>query len=131
MLFGGSMTDVRIDHDITFSDYDTEYLKHWLSRVPYPITKVYIRSSCGGNTHVKVSVPIELSPLDELLIRAILRDDARRIRGDLERYALNSKVFGLLFDTKIDEEHRVYYAGIWIDISMFVLDENKNDTFIM
>jgi len=125
------MTDIRIEHDIPFFTYDIDYLKRRLLRVPYPITKVCMRQSCGGNTHVKVTVPMELSPIDELLIRAILRDDARRIRGDLERYALNSKVFGLLFDIKVDEDKRVYHAGIWVDISMFVLDENKNDTFIM
>ena len=111
------MTTVRIDHDIPYSVYNMEYIRGYIQKLPYPVQEVYIRESTGGNTHIKLIVPVELSPLDELLIRAIMHDDERRIRGDLERYALNSPVFGLLFDEKkfSNGEHKV--CGEWVEIT--------------
>ena len=111
------MTRIKIDHDISFSEYDTKYIIDWSQKIPYPISAIYIRRSTGGNTHVCVDIPLSLSPLDELLIRAIMHDDARRIRGDLERYLLDSKIFGLLFDEKYYPLTRVLKkAGKWIKI---------------
>ena len=110
-------TDIRIDHDIPHSEYDISHILRWSKKIPYPVRSIFIRSSCGGNTHVLVTVKGDLSPLDTLLIRAIMRDDTRRLRGDLERYATNSKVFGLLFDEKIDvETGERFNAGEWVKV---------------
>ena len=110
-------TDIRIDHDIPFSDYDIKHILKWSAKIRYPVRGIYIRSSCGGNTHVLITVKGDLSPLDQLLIRAIMRDDSRRLRGDLERYALNSPVFGLLFDEKLNcDTGEVSRAGEWVKV---------------
>lgn len=110
-------TEVRIDHDINFSEYDITFIQRWKKKIPYKILKMYIRKSCGGRTHVKLIVKGDISPLDQLLIRAIMHDDTRRLRGDLERYALNSPVFGLLFDEKFNSKTRERtMAGEWVQV---------------
>ena len=111
------ITEIRIDHDIPFSEYDTSHLYRWVKRVPYKVKDMSIRRSCGGNTHVLMNVYGDLSPIDQLLIRAIMHDDSRRIRGDLERYAIDAKVFGLLFDEKMNLDTGIHAkAGEWIKI---------------
>ncbi len=112
-----SETLVRVDHDILFTEYDITYIKNWSKKIPYPIKSIHIRRSCGGRTHALITIACDISQLDELLIRAILHDDARRIRGDLERYALNSPIFGLCFDEKYDSKTDTKTkAGEWIKI---------------
>lgn len=110
------MTTVRIDHDIPYSLYNTSYVREYIARLPYPVSEVYMRESTGGNTHLKVIIPMEISPLDEIIIRAIMHDDERRIRGDLERYALESPVFGLLFDEKKFSDGSLMKCGEWVKI---------------
>lgn len=110
-------TTVRIDHDISYSEYDTSFLDAYRERCPYTILAMEKRESTGGNTHIKVIVEGDLSPLDTLIVRAIFHDDSRRIRGDLERYALNSPVFGLLFDEKYYPlTGEIKKAGEWVKI---------------
>ena len=112
-----SHTWVKIDHDFIFEEYNPEYILSWSKKIPYPVKEIKIRRSCGGNTHVCVKIGMKISKIDELLIRAIMRDDPRRLRGDLERYALNSEIFGLLFDHKINvDTGEVFKAGNWIKI---------------
>ncbi len=111
------ITKVKIDHDIPFTSYSQQFILSWRKKIPYEVTEMFIRRSCGGNTHICVCVNGNLSPLDELLIRAIMHDDSRRIRGDLERYALNSPLFGLLFDVKYNSNYCVpTYAGEWCKV---------------
>ena len=108
------ISSVLIDHDINFSEYDTKFILNWKEKLPYDILAIHVRKSCGGRTHVKVDVSGEISPIDQLLIRAIMHDDSRRIRGDLERYALDSNMFGLLFDEKYNSiTGEKTFAGNW------------------
>ena len=110
-------TRIRIDHDIPYSEYNTSILKGWIKKLPYDVQAVYIRQSCGGNTHVCVKLAGKLSRFEQLMVRATLHDDARRIRGDLERTLIKSPAFGLLFDIKIDTAGTVHTAGDWVKIN--------------
>jgi len=113
------MAIIRIDHDIPFSEYDEGYLLKWLEKLPkkYIIQAVYIRESCGCNTHAKVEIEGYVHPLEEMMIRAVLHDDCRRIRGDLERLMLDSPIFSLLFDIRHDTEKNITLkAGKWVRI---------------
>ena len=110
-------TTVRIDHDVIYDEYDTSFIKKYAKRIPFKVISMSIRRSTGNNTHVKVVVEGILSPLDELMVRAVFHDDARRIRGDLERYLTNSPVFGLLFDEKYYPlSGELVKAGDWVKV---------------
>lgn len=108
-------TVIRIDHDISFSRYDTAYVKDWIKKMPYTVISTEMRESTGGNTHIKVIIKENISPIDTLMLRAVLHDDSRRIRGDLERYLFESPLFDILFDAK-RENGITRYAGEWIAI---------------
>jgi len=111
------MTIIRIDHDIQYSQYDESFIKEYIKKIPYTILSIHKRESTGGNTHIKIEIAEDVSPLDTLMIRAVLHDDSRRIRGDLERYLLDSPVFGLLFDEKYYlSTGEIKRCGEWIKI---------------
>lgn len=107
---------VRIDHDIPYHLYDTHFLQEWVKQIPYPVREMYMRESTGGNTHIKLVMWHEISPLDELMIRAVMHDDPKRIRGDLERYLFDSPIFGLLFDEKKFSDGTTLKCGEWVKI---------------
>jgi len=112
-------TRVEIDHDIPYDDYDTGYILRWIQKLPYDVLELYIRRSCGGNTHVALIVVGDLSPIDQMLIRAVMHDDKRRLRGDMERYLLDSPLFGLLFDAKYSSKTGIITrAGEWMEVTL-------------
>jgi len=60
-----------------------------------------------------------LSPIDQMLIRAVMHDDKRRLRGDMERYLLDSPLFGLLFDVKYSSQTGlITRAGEWMEVTL-------------
>ena len=110
-------TIIRIDHDIQYSQYDDSFIREYIKKIPYTVLSIHKRKSTGGNTHIKIEIEEDISPLDTLMIRAMLHDDARRIRGDLERYMLHSPVFGLLFDEKyFPLTGEIKKCGVWVKI---------------
>ena len=109
-------SSVYIDHDILFDEYDVSYIKKWCVKLPYEVKSMDIRKSSSGNTHVRITVSGELTRIDELMIRAIMHDDSRRIRGDLERLCLGSSVFGLIFSEKGYLPDIVKKCGEWQEV---------------
>lgn len=108
-------TRVEIDHDIAYDEYDIQYVSRWIQKLPYKVLEMHIRRSCGGNTHVALVIDGDISQIDQMLIRAVMHDDTRRLRGDMERYLLDSPVFGLLFDIKYNSRSgTISEAGQWI-----------------
>ena len=109
---------VYIDHDYPYDEYDIGYYTALTEKLPVKPDKIEIRKSCSGNVHMRLSFFSTLiSDLDTLFIRAIMLDDSRRLRADMERYYLKTREINLCFAIKLMlETGEVFRAGEWVEI---------------
>jgi len=119
----GDDTIVGLDYDIKFEDFfakvslfmqNLEVLKKFING-KYELKEIKWRPSSRGHTHVALFFDKPVSKIDSLIIRAIMYDDAYRIRADLKRMAEGGK-FDVLFDKKIKiykGKREEYTAGEW------------------
>ena len=114
---------VGLDFDVKFQDFfakadlfmqNLEVLKKFIKN-KYELKEIKWRPSSRGHTHVSLIFNKPVNKIDSLIIRAIMYDDAYRIRADLKRMAENGK-FDVLFDKKIriyKGKKEEYVAGEW------------------
>lgn len=137
------MTDdiwtIYIDHDTPFQyalNPESRYRVFLREAYTYLETKkpfyaVYgevlpmrIRESSAGNTHVAIRLHMDETPQPELDLmyalcaRAVMHDDSKRLRADLERMLLGQYLsVGKIFSTKKDIVTGITrHAGPWIEI---------------
>jgi len=105
---------VRIDHDVDYNHIDRDYIRYLVSKLPERPAKCYIRKSCGGNTHIMLNFNNALSEIQIFFIRAVMRDDSRRLRADMERYILCTREVEFCFSEKLINGE-IQRAGEWIE----------------
>jgi hypothetical protein len=120
------VTSVTIDWDFVPTGKDwsyqttSDYIIGYLKKIPamYPVYGVKWRfSPSGGGLHILLDIGAELSDLDEILVRAVMHDDCKRLRLDLIRYLYGSREIGLIFSQKISVgSGEKKTAGDWIEI---------------
>lgn len=110
---------IFIDYDRDFEGFDTKYVKNKLKRLPtvFKPDSIFIRKSTGGNTHLKFTYTRKITPLEQLFIRATMRDDPYRLSGDLERLMNDNPRFGLIFcEKRYITEDKILLASEWQEL---------------
>lgn len=113
----GRIGAIRIDYDIPFDDFDTGYPIRLSQKIPSEVSEIYMRKSTGGNTHVMVVFLRGIFPLQSLFARAIMRDDSRRLRADMERFVLRTRDIEFCFSEKMNvSTGEILRSGEWMRI---------------
>lgn len=110
---------VCIDHDVPFVLADIEYLAYCIRLLPQSPDEAYVRESTGGNTHVKLVYNRGIMPIQALFVRAIMRDDSRRLRADMQRFIRCEREIDYCFSEKIDvDTGEIKKAGDWVRLKL-------------
>lgn len=117
MDIAGRVMATYIDHDIPFSEYPVDEIFDLCNKLPQEPTAIFYRESCGGNTHIKLLFHPPIFEIQSLFVRAIMLDDSRRLRADMERFILRTREINWLFQHKLNlETGEIKSCGEWVKL---------------
>lgn len=113
----GRIMAIRIDYDIPFEKFDSGMPIRLSQKIPSEVSEIYMRKSTGGNTHVLLVFLRPIFPVQTLFARAIMRDDSRRLRADMERFILRTREIDFCFSEIMNvTTGEIKRSGEWVKI---------------